>query len=72
MGYSSAKAIFAPPLEIEKTDTLPQSRKQFAEWITSEANPRFTCYCKSFMETSIGIGLIEPVDDMKITRIKQS
>ena len=60
-----AKAIFAPPLEIEKTDTLPQSRKQFAEWITSEANPRFTTVIVNRLwKRAFGIGLIEPVDDM--------
>ena len=60
-----AKAIFAPPLEIEKTDSLPQSRKQFAEWITSEANPRFTTVIVNRLwKRAFGIGLIEPVDDM--------
>ena len=52
-------------LLIEKTDTLPQSRKQFAEWITSEANPRFTTVIVNRLwKRAFGIGLIEPVDDM--------
>lgn len=60
-----AKAIFAPPLEIEKEQKLPESRKQFAEWMTSEANPRFTTVIVNRLwKRAFGIGLIEPVDDM--------
>ena len=60
-----AKAIFAPPLKIEQGTQLPQSRKQFSEWITSEANPRFTTVIVNRLwKRAFGIGLIEPVDDM--------
>lgn len=60
-----AKAIFAPPLKIEQGTDLPKSRKQFAEWITSEANPRFTTVIVNRLwKRAFGIGLIEPVDDM--------
>jgi hypothetical protein len=60
-----AKAIFAPPLKIEQGTKLPQSRKQFSEWITSEANPRFTTVIVNRLwKRAFGIGLIEPVDDM--------
>jgi len=60
-----AKAIFAPPLKIEQGAKLPQSRKQFSEWITSEANPRFTTVIVNRLwKRAFGIGLIEPVDDM--------
>ena len=60
-----AKAIFAPPLKIEQGTELPKSRKQFAEWITSEANPRFTTVIVNRLwKRAFGIGLIEPVDDM--------
>ena len=60
-----AKAIFAPPLEIEKGIADPQSRRQFAEWMTSEANPRFTTVIVNRLwKRAYGIGLIEPIDDM--------
>ena len=60
-----AKAIFAPPLEIEKGIGDPQSRRQFAEWMTSEANPRFTTVIVNRLwKRAYGIGLIEPIDDM--------
>ena len=60
-----AKAIFAPPLKIEQGTQLPQSRKQFSEWITAEANPRFTTVIVNRLwKRAFGIGLIEPVDDM--------
>ena len=60
-----AKAIFAPPLEIEKGIKNPQSRRQFAEWMTSEANPRFTTVIVNRLwKRAYGIGLIEPIDDM--------
>ena len=59
-----AKAIFAPPLEIKKTE-LPKSREQFSTWITSEANPRFTTVIVNRLwKRAFGIGLIEPLDDM--------
>lgn len=60
-----AKAIFAPPLKIEQGTELPKSREQFAKWITSEANPRFTTVIVNRLwKRAFGIGLIEPVDDM--------
>lgn len=60
-----AKAIFAPPLKIEQGTKLPKSREQFSEWITSEANPRFTTVIVNRLwKRAFGIGLIEPVDDM--------
>tara|TARA_B110000495_G_scaffold17944_1_gene12698 strand:+ start:1120 stop:3240 length:2121 start_codon:yes stop_codon:yes gene_type:complete len=60
-----AKAIFAPPLKIEKGIKNPESRKQFAEWITSEANPRFTTVIVNRLwKRAFGLGLIEPIDDM--------
>ena len=60
-----AKAIFAPPLKIEQGTELPKSREQFANWITSEANPRFTTVIVNRLwKRAFGIGLIEPLDDM--------
>jgi len=60
-----AKAIFAPPLKIEKGIKNPESRKQFAKWITSEANPRFTTVIVNRLwKRAFGLGLIEPIDDM--------
>ena len=59
-----AKAIFTPkPIT---TDTKkPESRKVFAEWITSKDNPRFTTMIANRIWKNIfGAGLIEPIDTM--------
>ena len=57
-----AKAIFTPkPTE----DTQGESRKIFADWITSKDNPRFTTMIANRVWKRIfGAGLIEPIDTM--------
>ena len=57
-----AKAIFTPkPLQSVEGN----SRKVFAEWITSKDNPRFTTMIANRVWKHIfGAGLIEPIDSM--------
>ncbi len=41
------------------------SRQDFADWLTSEENPRFTMVVANRLwKKALGLGLIEPVDDM--------
>ena len=57
-----AKAIFTPK-PIEKIEG--NSRKVFANWITSKDNPRFTTMIANRIWKHIfGAGLIEPIDSM--------
>lgn len=58
----TAKAIFTPkPISETKGD----SRKIFADWITSKDNPRFTTMISNRIWKQIfGAGLIEPIDSM--------
>lgn len=49
-------------------DNFPEvdSRKQYAEWLTSPDNPRFTKVIANRMwKFAMGLGLIEPVDDIR-------
>ncbi len=57
-----AKAIFTPkPTET----TQGESRKVFADWMTSKDNPRFTTMIANRIWKQIfGAGLIEPIDAM--------
>lgn len=57
-----AKAIFTPkPTEVSQGE----SRKVFADWITSKDNPRFTTMIANRIWKRIfGAGLIEPIDTM--------
>ena len=57
-----AKAIFTP----KPTETIQgDSRKVFADWITSKDNPRFTTMIANRVWKRIfGAGLIEPIDTM--------
>lgn len=53
--FDSKKAAF----------TLPQRRQIFADWVTSETNDRFaTTIANRLWKKAMGIGLIEPEDDM--------
>ena len=57
-----AKAIFTPK---PTTTTQGESRKVFADWITSKDNPRFTTMIANRVWKRIfGAGLIEPIDTM--------
>lgn len=59
----TAKAIFGPPATIEKGVS---PRITFAKWLTSPENPRFAkTIANRLWKRSFGVGLIEPVDDMK-------
>ena len=57
-----AKAIFTPkPIGV----TQGESRKVFADWISSKDNPRFTTMIANRVWKRIfGAGLIEPIDSM--------
>mgnify|MGYP002629509194 CR=1 FL=1 len=45
--------------------TLPERRQIFADWVTSKTNDRFaTTIANRLWKKAMGIGLIEPVDDM--------
>jgi hypothetical protein len=45
--------------------TLPERRQIFADWVTSETNDRFAItIANRLWKKAMGIGLIEPVDDM--------
>jgi hypothetical protein len=57
-----AKAIFTPK---PTGKTKGNSRKIFADWITSKDNPRFTTMISNRIWKQIfGAGLIEPIDSM--------
>ena len=57
-----AKAIFTPK---PTTDIKGESRKIFADWISSKDNPRFTTMIANRVWKQIfGAGLIEPIDSM--------
>ncbi len=57
------KTIFGPPAKIEKGES---PRVAFAKWLTSTENPRFAkTISNRLWKRSFGVGLIEPVDDMK-------
>jgi hypothetical protein len=57
------KTIFGPPAKMEKGDS---PRVAFAKWLTSPENPRFAkTIANRLWKRSFGVGLIEPVDDIK-------
>jgi len=57
------KTIFGPAVKIEKGVS---PRVAFAKWLTSPENPRFAkTISNRLWKRSFGVGLIEPVDDMK-------
>lgn len=48
------------------TVPFPERRKIFADWVTSPENPRFALtIANRLWKKAMGVGLIEPVDDMK-------
>jgi hypothetical protein len=60
-----AKAIFTPKPVFDPTGKDPQSRLIFADWVTSEDNPRFTTMIANRLWKHVfGAGLIEPIDAM--------
>ena len=60
-----AKAIFTPKPIIDKNANDPKSRMIFADWVTSEDNPRFTTMIANRIWKHVfGVGLIEPIDAM--------
>lgn len=57
------KTIFEPAAKIEKGES---PRVAFAKWLTSPQNPRFAkTIANRLWKKSFGVGVIEPVDDMK-------
>lgn len=59
----SPKTIFEPAAKIEKGES---PRVAFAKWLTSPQNPRFAkTIANRLWKKSFGVGVIEPVDDMK-------
>lgn len=60
-----AKAIFTPKPVFDPKLPNSESRIVFAEWLTSEDNPRFTTMIANRVWKNIfGAGLIEPIDTM--------
>ena len=60
-----AKAIFTPRPILDTNAKDPKSRIVFAEWLTSEDNPRFTTMIANRgWKHVFGAGLIEPIDTM--------
>ena len=60
-----AKAIFTPKPVLDTKAKNPKSRIVFADWLTSEDNPRFTTMIANRLWKHVfGAGLIEPIDTM--------
>ncbi|MGE4550972.1 MAG: DUF1553 domain-containing protein, partial [Opitutales bacterium] len=60
-----AKTMFGPQVELNYKLEEINSREAYANWLTSEENPRFTTVVANRMwKKAMGIGLIEPVDTM--------
>ena len=60
-----ARAIFTPRPILDTNAKDPKSRIVFAEWLTSEDNPRFTTMIANRVWKHVfGAGLIEPIDTM--------
>lgn len=60
-----AKAIFTPKPVFDPELPDPKSRMVFADWLTSEDNPRFTTMITNRLWKQVfGAGLIEPIDTM--------
>tara|TARA_B100001123_G_scaffold325939_1_gene366491 strand:+ start:10594 stop:13017 length:2424 start_codon:yes stop_codon:yes gene_type:complete len=60
-----ARTLFGPQVELDFKLEEINSRKAYANWLTSEENPRFTTVIANRMwKKAMGIGLIEPVDTM--------
>ena len=60
-----AKAIFTPKPVFDPKLPNSKSRMVFAEWLTSEDNPRFTTMVANRVWKQVfGAGLIEPIDTM--------
>lgn len=59
--YVKAKTIFG-----DKASATRDPRGHYAEWLTSPENPRFTTVIANRLwKRTMGMGLIEPVDDFK-------
>ncbi|WP_428304305.1 DUF1549 domain-containing protein [Lacipirellula sp.] len=60
-----ARTIFGPELAIPPGSSTADSRKLFADWVTSPDNPRFTTVIVNRLwKRSLGRGLFEPVDEI--------
>ncbi len=60
-----ARTIFGLAVELDKNLKEIGSREAYANWLASDANPRFTTVIANRLWKEVmGIGLIEPVDNM--------
>ena len=60
-----AKTIFGLAVELDQDLKEIASRESYANWLASDANPRFTTVIANRLWKEVmGIGLIEPVDNM--------
>lgn len=58
-----AKTPFGPEAKVGKRDN---AQEIYAKWLTSPENPRFTkTIANRLWKKAMGVGLIEPVDDLK-------
>ncbi len=63
-----ARTMFGPQVELDYNLEEIDSRKAYANWLTSAENPRFTTVITNRMwKKAMGIGLIEPVDTLTDT-----
>ncbi len=62
--------LFGPKAEIKKGET---PRMAFARWVTSDENPRFAkAIANRLWKQLMGVGLIEPADDIKDESIAEN
>jgi hypothetical protein len=60
--------LFGKPLETDNTDNDADRREAFAVWLTAEDNERFAeAAVNRIWGELFGIGLVDPVDDMRAT-----
>ncbi len=60
-----AKTIFGLAVELDENLKEIGSRETYANWLASDANPRFTTVIANRLWKQVmGVGLIEPVDNM--------
>ena len=61
----NARTIFGLAVELDENMKEIGSRETYANWLASDANPRFTTVVANRLWKQVmGIGLIEPVDNM--------
>src|SRR5262249_51615167 len=61
-------AVTAPkfPYQLKDPHASPSAREQFAQWVVDKENPYFAkSYVNRLWSYMLGVGLIEPVDDIR-------